>query len=149
MSSFDDLPLTVSPEVASALATGKAVVGLETTILSFGLPHPLNVQVGTACEARIREQNVIPATLAVLAGSIRVGISPPDIENLCRPDIAVKKTNLQNLAGVICQQAPGALTVAASLRVCTLAGIRVFATGGIGGVHRGVCLLYTSPSPRD
>lgn len=133
----------IAPEADAALAAGRAVVAFETTILSFGLPHPLNAEVAAGCEDAARRHGAVPATLAILDGTVRVGLAPDEAAFFCSRHPDIRKVNLQNLAGVLASGRPGALTVAASLRACALAGIRVFATGGIGGVHRGF------PSPPD
>ena len=130
-------PLTVHPDVAEALSKGRAVVGLETTILAFGLPKPANSEVGKACESTAREFGALPATTAILEGSVHVGLDAAQLELFCSQDPGIRKVNLQNFAAVLAQGIPGALTAGASMQACALAGIRVFATGGIGGVHRG------------
>lgn len=128
--------LTVAPEVQSALNAGEPVVAFETTVLSFGLPYPLNMEVGTQCERLARENGCMPATLGMLEGVVHVGISPEQMATFCAPDAAVTKINLQNMAAAATRRQVGAFTVAASTQVCAAAGIRVFATGGLGGVHR-------------
>jgi pseudouridine-5'-phosphate glycosidase len=129
--------MRVAPEVRAALDRGNPVVGLETTILAFGLPAPLNAQVGAECEAAVRAEGAVPATLAILDGRVCAGLEADEVARFCSGDPAIRKVNLQNFAAALTAGAPGALTVAASLQACALAGIRVFATGGIGGVHRG------------
>ena len=129
--------LRVAPEVRDALAAGDPVVGLETTILAFGLPAPLNAEVGAECEAVVRAEGALPATLAILDGKVCAGLGAGEVARFCSGDPAIRKVNLQNFASTLVGGVPGALTVAASLQACALAGIRVFATGGIGGVHRG------------
>jgi pseudouridine-5'-phosphate glycosidase len=130
-------PLDISPRIAEALAQQEAIVAFETTILSFGLPHPLNEEVAFACEVAARGSGAVPATVALLDGKIRVGLRDDEIQYFCSRSPEIQKVNLQNFAAVLASGRPGALTVAASVRACALAGIRVFATGGIGGVHRG------------
>lgn len=129
--------LRISPEVAQALKEGRPVVAFETTILSFGLPHPLNEEVAFGCERLAREEGAVPATVALLDGEICVGLDEKQVRYFCTQKHEVVKVNLQNFAATLAQKRPGALTVAASMRACALAGIKVFATGGIGGVHRG------------
>ena len=148
MSRGAELPFPTSPEflhiapvVDAALAVEKPVVALETTILAFGLPHPLNRDVARECEAAAVTHGAVPATIAILDGRLRVGLTPEEIEFFCTPDPDIVKVNLQNFAAVLASGRPGALTVAACLQACVLAGIRVFATGGIGGVHRGAATL--------
>lgn len=130
-------PLEVSPEVAYALGRGTPIVAFETTILSFGLPAPLNEDVGKLCEATARKHGATPATVAILDGRVRVGLDAAALQFFCSRDPSIVKVNLQNFAAVLASGQAGALTVAASMRACSMAGIRVFATGGIGGVHRG------------
>jgi pseudouridine-5'-phosphate glycosidase len=125
-----------TPEVAMALERQMPVVGFETTILSFGLPSPLNSQIADDCERITRDSGAVPATVAVLDGKICAGLTAEERAFFCSHDPAIRKVNLQNMASTIATRQPGALTVATSMQACALAGIRVFATGGIGGVHR-------------
>lgn len=129
--------LELSEEVAYALAHAQPIVAFETTILSFGLPSPLNEQVAFGCERLAREYGAVPATVALLEGKVRVGLHADEIRYFCSRKDEVTKVNLQNFAATLAEKRAGALTVAASMQACALAGIRVFATGGIGGVHRG------------
>ena len=133
--------LRIAPGVDAALAVGRPVVAFETTILSFGLPHPLNAEVAAACEDAARRHGAVPATLAILDGTVRAGLTHDETAFFCSRHADIRKVNLQNFAGVLASGRPGALTVAASLKACAMAGIRVFATGGIGGVHRGFASL--------
>jgi pseudouridine-5'-phosphate glycosidase len=128
--------LALSPAVSTALEHGRPVVGLETTILSFGLPRPLNEEVAVACENAVSELGAVPASLALLDGRVRVGLSRDEIRHFCSGDPQIRKVNLQNFSTALAEKVPGALTVAASVKACAAVGIRVFATGGIGGVHR-------------
>ena len=132
--------LAVSPEVAAALAAGAPVVALETTIVAHGFPPREGVEVGRECERRVREAGGIPATIAVLDGAVRVGLSGDELE---RVGADARKVGPRDLAACAVQGAVGATTAGGTLAVCRLAGIRFFATGGIGGVHRGF------PSPPD
>jgi pseudouridylate synthase len=129
--------LDVSPQVRDALASGQPVVAFETTILSFGLPVPLNLEVALAAEQAAREEGAVPATLGILNGRVRVGLTLEEIEFFCSRDASIRKVNLQNFAGALASGGAGALTVSGSMRACAMAGIRIFATGGIGGIHRG------------
>lgn len=129
--------LACAPEVAAALEHGAPVVAFETTILSFGLPQPVNAQVAAECEEVARAHGVVPATAAILGGRVRLGLSADEIAWFCTRDPSIRKVNLQNFAAVLASGGAGALTVAASMQACALGGVRVFATGGIGGVHRG------------
>ena len=124
-------------DAPSSAATAGAPVGLETTILAFGLPAPINRETADACEAAVRDAGATPVTLAILRGEARYGLTPDEIAFFCSGDPAIRKVNLQNMAACLAEGAPGALTVAASVALCAARGIGVFATGGIGGVHRG------------
>ncbi len=126
----------IEPEVASVLADGGAVVALESTLIAHGLPHPHGVETAMKAEAVIRSLGAVPATIAVLDGKVRVGLSLELIERLAtQPD--VEKQSSRGLAGAIALGRSAATTVAATMFIANRAGIRVFATGGIGGVHRG------------
>jgi pseudouridine-5'-phosphate glycosidase len=128
----------VAPEVADALASGRAVVALESTLITHGLPHPTNVETALAMEAAVRESGAVPATIAVLRGKITVGISAKDIERLAGlPRDRVRKCSRRDLPIAAALGEDASTTVAATLIVAQLAGIGIFATGGIGGVHRG------------
>lgn len=128
--------LQLSPEVADALAAGGPVVALESTIISHGMPYPQNVAMATEVEDIIREHGATPATIAILDGKICVGLTPEQLE-LLASDGNVAKVSVRDLPYVVARGAHGATTVAATMRVAALAGIRVFVTGGLGGVHRG------------
>ncbi|HVD48192.1 MAG TPA: pseudouridine-5'-phosphate glycosidase [Candidatus Limnocylindria bacterium] len=126
--------LDVSPEVAEALADGRPVVALETSIVGQGLPAPHNLRAARNCEAAIREEGAVPATVAVLDGRIRVGLTDGELERIAAGAI---KVSSRDLGPALAKRTVGATTVAATMRVAGMAGIRFFATGGIGGVHRG------------
>ncbi|CAN7549005.1 pseudouridine-5'-phosphate glycosidase [Massilia sp. LjRoot122] len=128
--------LLFSPEVAAARAAGKPVVALESTIISHGMPYPQNVQTAREVEQLIRDAGAVPATIAIIGGKICVGLSDEQLELLgSSPD--AMKVSRRDLAYVLSQQRLGATTVAATMICARLAGIEVFVTGGIGGVHRG------------
>jgi pseudouridylate synthase len=129
--------LSPSPEVADALATGRAVVALESTIVAHGMPFPDNLSTARAVEARVREQGAVPATIAVIDGRVRVGLSDAELAQLAEAGPAVLKLSRRDLGYALSQRRLGATTVAATMVCARLAGIRVFVTGGIGGVHRG------------
>jgi pseudouridine-5'-phosphate glycosidase len=130
--------LTLSRDVAAALAGGRPVVALESTLITHGLPFPTNVETALAMEHAIRESGAQPATIAVLKGELTIGISADDIESLAaRPPGQVRKCSRRDLPIVVGLGADGATTVAGTMIAAHMAGIRVFATGGIGGVHRG------------
>jgi pseudouridylate synthase len=128
--------LTLTDEVATALAEGTPVVALESTIISHGMPYPQNVAMAIEVEGIIREHGAVPATIAVLDGRPRIGLSADDLELLAsHPDVS--KVSVRDLPVVMARGAHGATTVASTMRLAALAGIRVFVTGGLGGVHRG------------
>ncbi|GAA4373150.1 pseudouridine-5'-phosphate glycosidase [Nocardioides caricicola] len=128
--------LTVTDEVATALAEGAPVVALESTIISHGMPYPQNVAMAVEVEGIIRENGAVPATIAVLDGKPRIGLSPDDLELLASHG-DVTKVSVRDLPFVVARGTHGATTVAATMRLAALAGIRTFVTGGLGGVHRG------------
>lgn len=128
--------LALSPEVADALASGRPVVALESTIISHGMPYPKNVQTAREVEQIIRDGGAVPATVAVLDGIPRIGLDDAQLDVLGSDD-TVRKVSIRDLPYVIATHAHGATTVASTMRLAALAGIRVFVTGGIGGVHRG------------
>lgn len=125
-----------SPEVAAALNEGRAVVALESTIISHGMPYPENVESARTCERIIREEGATPATIAIIGGVIRVGLVDEELEHMGRSS-GVRKVSRRDLPMVLASGEDGATTVASTMIGASLAGVRVFATGGIGGVHRG------------
>ncbi len=132
--------LDIHPEVAEALRHGRPVVALESTIISHGMPWPQNLDTALRVEAAVREHGAVPATVAVVGGRLKAGLARADIEALARAGLAVPKASRRDLPFLLAEgvgPAMGATTVAATMIVAALAGIRVFATGGIGGVHRG------------
>ena len=129
-------PLDIAPEVAAALDEGRAVVALESTIVSHGLPRPRNLALARAAEAEIRETGATPATIAVLDGRLRIGLSDAELVRLAEAE-GVAKLSRADLAACMAAGGTGATTVAATMIAAARAGIAVFATGGIGGVHRG------------
>ncbi|GGB26982.1 pseudouridine-5'-phosphate glycosidase [Flexivirga endophytica] len=129
--------LQLTDEVRDALAAGRPVVALESTIISHGMPYPANVTMAREVEALIRAEGVVPATIAVLDGVPRIGLTDENLEMLGKAGESVTKASVRDLAYVIAKGIHGATTVAATMRLASLAGIRVFATGGLGGVHRG------------
>jgi pseudouridine-5'-phosphate glycosidase len=128
--------LSVAPEVAEALAAGGPVVALESTIISHGMPYPRNVEMAREVEQIVRDGGATPATIAVLDGVPRIGLSATELDVLAS-DPSVTKVSIRDLGYVAARGAHGATTVAATMRLAALAGIRVFVTGGLGGVHRG------------
>ena len=131
-------PLTINAEVRAALKSDQPVVALESTLITHGLPFPKNVDTALAMESAVRESAAVPATIAILEGKITVGISPADIEALAQtPSSEVRKCSRRDLAIATAMGCNGATTVAGTMIIAQMAGIKIFATGGIGGVHRG------------
>ena len=125
-----------SSEVAQALKTGNPIVALESTIISHGLPRPSNLDVALECESIVRNGGAVPATIALLDGKILIGLEASELEAIAnRDDIA--KASIRDLAVIVAQNKSAATTVAATAHIAAVAGIKVFATGGLGGVHRG------------
>jgi len=129
-------PLLIAPVVADALAQKKPVVALETTVITHGLPEGQGVRTALELESVVRERGAVPATVGVLGGKLRVGLSPDELRALAGAT-RVAKANLANLGAVVASGKPGSTTVAATVLAAAMAGIQVMATGGIGGVHRG------------
>ncbi|MFV0515875.1 MAG: pseudouridine-5'-phosphate glycosidase [Aminipila sp.] len=129
--------LDVSTEVKSAIKNGKPVVALESTIISHGMPYPQNVETALNVEAIIREQGAVPATIAIIGGKLKVGISKDEIDYLGRKGLGVIKSSRRDIPILVARKEDGATTVATTMILAEMAGIKVFATGGIGGVHRG------------
>ncbi len=129
--------LDINPEVAQALAHNKPVVALESTIISHGLPYPQNVATALEVEAEVRKHGAVPATIAIIGGRLKAGLTPAEIEVLGTTGRSVTKVSRRDIPFIVATGATGATTVASTMVVAAMAGIRVFATGGIGGVHRG------------
>ncbi|HIU24560.1 pseudouridine-5'-phosphate glycosidase [Olsenella sp. Marseille-QA0557] len=129
--------LDISPEVQQALDEGKPVVALESTIISHGMPYPQNKETALKVEQIIRDNGAIPATIAVIGGRLRVGLSPEEIDYLGKKGHDVTKASRRDLAVLCSRGMDGATTVTTTMIIAHMAGIEVFATGGIGGVHRG------------
>jgi pseudouridine-5'-phosphate glycosidase len=128
--------LSIHPEVEQALKDRKPVVALESTIISHGMPYPQNVETARAVEEEVRANRAIPATIAILNGKCHVGLTADELEYFGKAK-DVWKVSLRDMPYVISQKLYGATTVAATMRIASMAGIRIFVTGGIGGVHRG------------
>ncbi len=128
--------LQVQPEIREALATQTPVVALESTIISHGMPYPQNVETAWAVEQTVRENGAIPATIAIINGKCRVGLSAQELETFGK-EKNVWKVSLRDMPIVVSKKMLGATTVAATMRIAAMAGIKIFATGGTGGVHRG------------
>ncbi len=129
--------LDISPEVKKALDEGKPVVALESTIISHGMPYPKNVETALLVEQTIRENGAVPATIAVIGGRLKAGLSRDEIEHLGKAGRDVAKASRRDLPALVARKADGATTVTTTMIIAHMAGIKIFATGGIGGVHRG------------
>jgi len=129
--------LDIHEDVAKALAENKPVVALESTIISHGMPWPENAETAKLVEQTVRESGATPATIAIINGRLKVGLSHDEIDQLAKAGLSVTKCSRRDLPYVVANKKMGATTVAATMIIADLAGIRVFATGGIGGVHRG------------
>ena len=129
--------LDLSPEVAQALKEHRPVVALESTIISHGMPYPQNVETALKVEQIVRDNGAVPATIAVIGGRLKAGCTPAEIEHLGKAGAGVAKASRRDLAVLVARGADGATTVTTTMIIAHMAGIRVFATGGIGGVHRG------------
>ena len=129
--------LDVNPEVAAAIAAGKPVVALESTIISHGMPYPQNVETALNVEKIIRENGAVPATIAIIGGRLKAGLTKEEIEYFGKKGRAIHKASRRDLAVLCAQGEDGATTVTTTMIIAHMAGIRFFATGGIGGVHRG------------
>ncbi|HEX6362057.1 MAG TPA: pseudouridine-5'-phosphate glycosidase [Albitalea sp.] len=129
--------LDIQPDIAAALAEGRPVVALESTLIAHGMPWPQNAETALALEAEVRAHGAVPATCAIVDGRLKAGLAREQVEALARAGAGVAKASRRDIPVLVARGATGATTVAATLVIARLAGIRVFATGGIGGVHRG------------
>ena len=129
--------LDVNPEVKQAIAEGKPVVALESTIISHGMPYPQNVETALNVERIIRENGAVPATIAIIGGRLKAGLTPEEIEYFGKKGQAIHKASRRDLAVLCARGEDGATTVTTTMIIAHMAGIKIFATGGIGGVHRG------------
>ena len=134
--------LDIAPEVRLALQQGQPVVALESTIISHGMPYPQNVATALRVEAEVRSSGALPATIAVIDGRLTAGLNAAQIEALGRAGPTVAKVSRRDLPFIVATNQTGATTVAATMIIAAMAGIRVFATGGIGGVHRGAAQTF-------
>ncbi len=132
-----EVRMDISEDVTSALDSGAPVLALESTIITHGMPHPVNLETALLVEKTCSDEGVVPATIAILDGRIKVGLSPMELAILAGNDLDVIKTSRRDLPFIVAQGLNGGTTVAATMIIAGMAGIRVFATGGIGGVHRG------------
>ena len=129
--------LDINPEVAAALAEGKPVVALESTIISHGMPYPQNVETALNVERIVRENGAVPATIAIIGGRLKAGLTPEEIEYFGKKGQAIANASRRDLAVLCARGEDGATTVTTTMIIAHMAGIKIFATGGIGGVHRG------------
>ena len=129
--------LDVAPEVQKALDEGRPVVALESTIISHGMPYPQNVETALNVEKILRENGAVPATIAIIGGRLKAGLSPEEIDYLGRTGAGVTKASRRDLPVLVAKKMDGATTVTTTMMIAAMAGIEIFATGGIGGVHRG------------
>ena len=134
--SFNEF-LVVSEEVSRAIAESRPVVALESTIISHGMPYPQNVGTALDVERTVRENGAVPATIAIIGGKLKAGLMPDEIEYLGKKGTKVAKASRRDLAMLVSRSADGATTVTTTMIIAAMAGIKIFATGGIGGVHRG------------
>ena len=131
------MKVKLSAEVKSALAKGKPVVALESTIIAHGMPFPQNFEMARKVEAIIREEGATPATIAITKGKLRAGLDEDELRLFAKHGPSIIKVSTRDLPFVVSQGLDGATTVASTMRIAAMAGIAVFATGGMGGVHRG------------
>ena len=136
--------LDIHPEVAAALAAGTAVVALESTLIAHGMPWPQNAQTAMQVQAAVRAEGAVPATIAIVGGRLTAGLSNEQINTFARHGANTPKASRRDLPFLIAQGQSGATTVAATMIIAAMAGIKVFATGGIGGVHRGAETSFES-----
>ena len=130
-------PLSMTAEVQSALAAKRPVVALESTIIAHGMPYPQNVETARAVEDIVRQGGGVPATIAIIGGVLKVGLTAQELDRFGREGRSIAKVSVRDLPFIVAQKLDGATTVASTMRIAAMAGIHVFATGGMGGVHRG------------
>ncbi len=129
--------LEISPEVKQAIKSNKPIVALESTIISHGMPYPKNMETALQVEQTVRDNNAIPATIAIINGKLKTGLSKDEIKLLAKQGQSVIKTSRRDIPYLVSKKLTGATTVASTMIIAQMAGIKIFATGGIGGVHRG------------
>lgn len=134
--------LSVAPEIQQTIDEGRPVVALESTILSHGMPYPENLEFAHNVEKIVRGEGAIPATTAIIGGKLKVGLNAEELEIMCKAN-GVGKVSRRDVAVYLATGKTGATTVATTMLIASLAGIRIFATGGIGGVHRALPRLWT------
>ena len=136
------IELSLTEEVRHALAERRPVVALESTIIAHGMPYPQNVETARQVEEIVRETGSVPATIAIIGGVMKVGLSGGELERFGREGRSIAKVSVRDLPFIVARGLDGATTVASTMRIAAMAGIRVFATGGIGGVHRGAEMTF-------
>lgn len=136
------IELSMTEEVRRALAARRPVVALESTIIAHGMPYPQNVETARQVEEIVREAGAVPATIAIIGGALKVGLSGGELDRFGREGRSIAKVSVRDLPFVVARGLDGATTVASTMRIAAMAGIRVFATGGIGGVHRGAEVTF-------
>jgi len=129
--------LSFTDDVRHALDTGRPVVALESTIIAHGMPYPQNVETAKEVEEIVRRHGAVPATIAIIGGALKVGLTEAELDRFGRDGRSIAKVSVRDLPFIVAQELDGATTVASTMRIAAMAGIHVFATGGIGGVHRG------------
>lgn len=134
--------LTMAPEVRAALEDHRPVVALESTIIAHGMPYPQNVETARRVERIVRDNGAVPATCAIIGGKLKAGLNDAELEHLGKNGAAIPKASRRDLPYLVSQGLDGATTVASTMIIAHLAGIRIFATGGIGGVHRGASTTF-------
>ncbi|MTI13879.1 pseudouridine-5'-phosphate glycosidase [Sansalvadorimonas verongulae] len=134
---IDNTFLDIHPDVKAALVAGRPIVALESTIISHGMPYPDNVATALEVEKTVREHGATPATIAIIGGRLKVGLTEEEIEHLGKTGLGIIKTSRRDLPVILARKMDGATTVATTMIIAAMAGVKVFATGGIGGVHRG------------
>ena len=131
------IELSLTPELRTALQARRPVVALESTIIAHGMPYPQNVETARAVEDIVRAHGAVPATIAIIGGELKVGLTAEELDRFGRDGRSIAKVSVRDLPFIVAQKRDGATTVASTMRIAAMAGIHVFATGGIGGVHRG------------
>ncbi len=129
--------LKVDNKITDALKSGKAIVALESTIITHGMPYPQNLEMAREVEQVVRDNGAVPATIAIMGGQMRAGLSEGDLERLAKEGASAAKASRRDMAAILATKKMAGTTVATTMQICALAGIKIFATGGIGGVHRG------------
>ncbi len=129
--------LQINDEVRFALDKGKAIVALESTIITHGMPYPQNLKMAREVEQVVRDNGAVPATIAIMGGQMRAGLNEADLQRLAKEGASAAKASRRDMAAILATKKMAGTTVATTMQICALAGIRIFATGGIGGVHRG------------